>query len=167
MSFEENRMDYQIMDHIAEQKTLSDRNDLKIIEKQKKEDEEEDKALKAKNIKLLQSQDKTKRKKEPSHKIKKRDDNVTSVKLPPGFKEVQDNLRKHFPKDHVVMKIKPDGLCGVSCGAGHLFGDPSQAIQFRRAINKYIVSHWEYFKDKNHLSLPEASGGGWKYSGFL
>ena len=38
-------MDEQIMDPKVEQMTLSDRNDQKIIEKQKKEDEEEVKAL--------------------------------------------------------------------------------------------------------------------------
>ena len=136
MSFEENRTDQQIMDHKVEQKTLSDRNDQKVIDKQKKADEEEVEAQKAKNLQLLQSQEKSKRMREPSQKIKKRYNNVKSVKLPPGFKEIPENLKKHFPQDHVVLKIKPDGLCGVSCGAGHLFGDPNQAIQFRRAINK-------------------------------
>ena len=148
VSFEENRMDQQLMDHKVDQKTLSDRNDQKVIDKQRKADEEEVEALKAKNLQLLQSQEKSKRKSEPSQKIKKKCNNVKSVKLPPGFKEVPENLKKHFPQDHVVLKTKPDGLCGVSCDAAHLFGDPNQAIKFRRTINKYLVSHWEYFKDK-------------------
>ena len=146
-SFEEQRIDEQLMDSNAQQ-ILSDRNDQKIKDKQRKVEEEE--AVKDKEIKhnmlLLQSKDCTKRKREASLKLKVINKGVKNVKLPPGFKEIPSNLRKHFPKDHVLQIIKADGLCGVSCGSSHIFAEPSQGVTFRRQINKYIVSHWPYYK---------------------
>ena len=104
-SFEEQRIDEQLMDANTE-KMLSDRNDRKILEKQKIADENEaakDKDIK-RNMLLLKSKECTKRKRETSIRIK----GVKNAKLSSGFKEIPSHLRKHFPEDHVIQKIKAD-----------------------------------------------------------
>ena len=63
-------------------------------------------------------------------------------------KQIPDNLKKYFPEDHVILNIKADGLCGVTCGSAHIFAQPTEGKEFRIVINKYIVSHWEYHKHK-------------------
>ena len=68
------------------------------------------------------------------------------VKEPLQHRQIPDSLKEHFPKNHVLLNIKPDGLCGVTCGSAHIFAQPSEGKDFRRVINKYIVSHWEYCK---------------------
>ena len=104
-SFEEHRIDEQLMDNNNE-KFLSDRNYKKILEKQKKADQDEgakDEEIK-RNMLLLKSKECTKRKRETSIRIK----GVKNVKLSSGFKEIPSHLRKHFPEDHVIQKIKAD-----------------------------------------------------------
>ena len=68
VSFEENRFDEQNMDDKAEMKLLSDRNDQKIINKQRKDDGDEAAKLKLmdRNKELLESNEGTKRKREVS-----------------------------------------------------------------------------------------------------
>ena len=132
VSFEENRVDQQIMDT---EKFLSDRNDKKILEKRKKEAEEE-------MIKQVQiTQNEPKRKRETSLKQKRTNQNAQIERLPSGFQEIADKLKKHFPKDHVFLQVKADGLCGVSCGSGHIFAQPQNGKQFRKQINKHLVSN--------------------------
>ena len=70
----------------------------------------------------------------------------------PQYKEIPDHLKEHFPKDHVLLNIKPDGNCGVTCGSAHIFAQPTQGKEFRIVINKYMVSHWEFCKNK--ISFP-------------
>ena len=92
---------------ILQEKELSDRNDMKILEKQRKSEEEE-----AKEQEVF----KRKRVLSPKMEVKKNKICVKSSKLPNGFEEIQQNLKEHFPANHVVQLIKPDGLCGVSAG---------------------------------------------------
>ena len=75
-----------------------------------------------------------------------------SAKLPPGFQEIPDDLKKHFPKDHVFLLVEPDGLCGVSCGSAHMFALPQNGKQFRTEINKHMVSNWSFYQNK--ISFP-------------
>ena len=56
---------------------------------------------------------------------------VKSAKLPNGFEEIDINLKEHFPADHVVQLIKPDGLCGISCGSSHMFAKPEEGVYLR------------------------------------
>ena len=42
------------------------------------------------------------------------------------YKEIQDKLKDYFPKDHVILNIKADGLCGVTCGSAHNFAQPTE-----------------------------------------
>ena len=123
VSFEENRMDHQIMDTKMEEKRLSVQNDKNIRDKKKNKDEEEKRC----NKKNDQSEETNKRKREYSLTYSQK---VT--KLRNGFKEIPDNLKKYFPDDHVVLQVKPDGTCGVACGAGHIFAQPSKSKLFRK-----------------------------------
>ena len=63
-------------------------------------------------------------------------------------KEIPDNLKEYFPVKNVILNIKAGGLCGVTCGSAHIFAQPSQGKQFRRVINKHMVSHWEHYNHK-------------------
>ena len=67
-------------------------------------------------------------------------------------KPIPDNLKEYFPEDHVILNVKPDGLCGVTCGSAHIFAQPLQGKEFRIVINKHMVSHWEHYKLK--ISFP-------------
>ena len=53
---------------------------------------------------------------------------------------------------------KPDGLCGVSCGSSHIFAKLSEARNFRRQLNKHIVSHWSYYKNKINFPYERQVG---------
>ena len=155
ISFEEKRVDDQLMDTKTEEEKLSDQNDEKIRKKQLKIDEEEklQQIAKDRNMQILkqaQNGENAKRKRESSHKVKRsKATNMTkNTKLPSGFKEIPNNLRRHFPDNHVILTVKPDGLCGVTCGAAHIFAQPHKSHQFREQLNKHIVSHWTYYKNK-------------------
>ena len=65
-----------------------------------------------------------KRKRENSQRFKKVYEPAKNVKLPQNFRQIPPHLRKHFPDNHVLISIKPDGLCGISCGSTHIFGKP-------------------------------------------
>ena len=148
VSFEENRMDQQVMDT---EKFLSDQNDKKILDKRKKEAQEEflrQAELNRNESIVKKSHERPKRKREMSQKNTAQIKVAQNVKLPPGFQEIPDKLKKHFPENHVFLQVKPDGMCGVSCGSAHMFAMPQNGKQFREQINKHIVSNWTYYKDK-------------------
>ena len=150
-SFEENRIDEQLMDVKLEEKRLSDQNDQKILKKKRALDEEENLAKQKeleRNLNILQSQEGPKRKREPSTKSKRKKKNAPSVVKPFGFRQIPHDLKKHFPNDHVNMSMKPDGLCGVSCGSTHILAQPDQGPELRRKISKHMVLHWEYYQNK-------------------
>ena len=123
------------------------RTTKKVIEKQLKNDEEELalQAEKARNLKILEAQGAPKRKREPSQKVPK---SAKDPQLPKGFRNIPPQLRKHFPKDHVLLLSKPDGVCGISCGAAHILGLLSKGKELRREINKHIVSNWLFYRNK-------------------
>ena len=157
ISFEENRIDEQLMDAKSEEKKLSDQNDEKIRIKQLKIEEEErlQQITKDRNLEILkqaQASQNIKRKREPSHKAKKSLRGTNKTKLPPGFRRIPPNLVKHFPEEHVILMKKPDGLCGVTCGSAHIFAQPHKSPEFRRQLNKHIASHWPYYRNK--ISFP-------------
>ena len=66
--------------------------------------------------------------------------------------QIPDNLKEYFPDNHVILKTKPDGLCGITCGSIHIFAQPTEGKQFRQVINKHFVSHWEHYQHK--ISFP-------------
>ena len=134
LSFEEIRIDEQFMDDKKVEKLLSDQRDQKILDKQRKEDEEEASKQKAlnRNLELLKGQEVKKRKRDNSLKYKKKVRSIENSKLPKGFKHIPSNLKVHFPKDHVLLLIDADGACGISGGAAHMFADKSQGKALRR-----------------------------------
>ena len=89
--------------------------------------------------------------------MKKKATTAQSVKLPPNCKPIPAKLKEHFPDDHVILNIKPDGLCGVTCGSVHIFAQQN-GQEFRRAINKHFVSHWDYYKNKIHFPFKRQIG---------
>ena len=94
---------------------------MKILEKRRKADEEEAKQEEGMKRKRVLS---------PKMENEKNKICVKSSELPHGFEEIQTNLKKHFPANHVVHLIKPDGLCGVSDGSSHLFAKPNEEVKF-------------------------------------
>ena len=166
-SYEENRVDQQTMDDQVQQKILSDREDKKILSKNKKAEEENLARLEkiALSAKAEQATRRPKRKRSTRAQQSK-PTSVNNAKLPPGFKDIPEKLMKHFPKDHVLLCTEPNGLCGVSCGSAHIFAQPKEGGKFRKEINKYMVSHWEFFKDKIHFPYErqvEAQGESVKF----
>ena len=133
-SFEEKRSDEQLMDSKSSAKKLSDLNVEKVLKKQQKYDEEElaRQADMARNLNILKAQGVPKRKRELSHKVKPAKSGQKLLQLPKGFRNIPAHLKKHFPRDHVLLQSKPDGTCGISCGAAHLFGQLSKGKQLRR-----------------------------------
>ena len=81
----------------------------------------------------------------PSLKEKRKPASI--VEKHANFRQIPPNLRKHFPADHVIMSMKPDGLCGVSCGLTHIFAQLEHGRDLRRKINKHMVWNWEYYKN--------------------
>ena len=169
VSFEENCMDQQFMDTKAEEKRLSDQNDLKILKRRKKDEEEEvnrhtEKTGGETGPENLKSEVKRKWEISKTHSSHKR--SATNASLRSGFKELPNRLKKHFPKDHVVLQVKPDGTCGVACGAAHIFAQASKSRQFRREINKHMVANWEYYKNKVIFPYDRQVGVGGKHVKF-
>ena len=117
------------------------------------------------NKELLESHEGTKRKREVSIRKSKKEKDI-KTKLPSSFKEVPNDLKKHFPEDHVILQIKPDGTCGISCGSGHIFAEPTEGDKFRRQLNKHMVSNWEYYKDKIDFPYQRQIGANGKTVSF-
>ena len=160
VSFEENRIDDQIMDAKTEEKRLSDQNDHNIARKQRilEEEEVENKKELERNLDILKSQNAPKRQREISIKSKRKRKPASIVEKHANFKPIPSNLRKHFPADHVIMRMNPDGLCGVSCGSTHIFAQPEHGRDLRRKMNKHMVLHWEYYKNKMEFPYERQVG---------
>ena len=124
VSFEERRVDEQMMDAKIEENKLGNIDGSNPAQNTTKLPNDGTK-----------SQDDLKHKRENSHKA------VPNARKAPEFKQIPTNLKKYFPNNHVVLTIKPDGLCGISCGSAHIFAQPQEAKYFRRAINLHLVSH--------------------------
>ena len=146
VNYEENKVDQQVMDDKVQEKILSDQQDAKILSQNKKPEEARLEEI-AQSAKAEQTMKRPKRKRSITAP-KPKTESVKNVKLPPGFKDIPEKLKKHFPRDHVILCTEPNGLCGVSCGSAHIFAQPKEGENFRKEINKYMVSHWEFFKDK-------------------
>ena len=108
-SFEENIIDDQQMDATLEKKRLSDQQDKKILDRKRKEEEIEEAIAPEKHVKEA-----IKRKKKSNTGPIKKSHIALPTKLPAGFKEIPENLKRHFPKDHVILMVDANGLCGVS-----------------------------------------------------
>ena len=160
VSFEEKRCDEQIMDTKAESQRLSNQNDEKILKKREEDDKnnQETQNETARNLLILKSKEGPKRKREASHRLKKKVSPAQSADLPKGFRPIPAKLRKHFPNNHVILMVKPDGLCGMSCGAGHIFAQPHKGKQFRREINKHMVANWSFYQDKINFPYERQVG---------
>ena len=50
-------------------------------------------------------------------------------------------------ENNVKYKSPMDGTCQVSAKAALLFQDPTKGPELAAEENKYLVSHWDYFKD--------------------
>ena len=122
------------------------------------EDEAERQRELARNEEILKSQERNKRKRDISTRIKKKQSPAQSVMSSPPYKPIPENLKKHFPEDHVLLGIKPDGACGVTCGAVHLFAQQNGGVEFRRHINKHIVAHWDYYRNKINFPYKRQVG---------
>ena len=111
------------MDASSEEKRLSDQNYQNIARKQRilEEEEVENKKQLDRNLSVLKSQNAPKRQRKISTKSKRKRKPASIVEKHANFRQIPPNLRKHFPADHVIMSMKPDGLCGVSCESTHIF----------------------------------------------
>ena len=111
------------MDAKSEEKRLSDQNYQNIARKQRILEEEEvanNKQL-DRNLSVLKSQNAPKRQRKISTMSKRKRKPASIVEKHANFRQIPSNLGKHFPADHVIMSMKPDGLCGVSCESTHIF----------------------------------------------
>ena len=74
VSFEEKRCDEQIMDTKAESQRLSNQNDEKILKKREEDDKNNQETQNeiARNLLILKSKEGPKRKREASHRLKKK-----------------------------------------------------------------------------------------------
>ena len=152
------------MDTKTEEKILSNLNDKKILEKRKVYEEQELNRKTASDIKEadLNKPKEAKRKREVSTAVTNKPKDISKPNMRQGFKELPDRLKKHFPKDHVVLLVKPDGTCGVACGAAHIFAQASKAKQFRREISKHIVANWAFYQNKVDFPYERQVGVGGK-----
>ena len=173
--FEEKRLDDQLMDTTPTIKLPIQDQEMKLLETMSFEEKRFEDTLMHNKVKDNQptnghtdkkSQDNLKRKREMSQKHLKKGIAVINVKKPESFRQIPQNLKRNFPKDHVILPIKPDGLCGISCGASHIFGEPSEGLQFRRKINMHLVSHWPYYKDKIEFPYERQVGVSGEYAKF-
>ena len=135
------------MDSKTEEKRLSDRNDEKILQKRDKEEETKKMTSLYTGETGVNEPKETKRKREPSL-FSNKQKHAVKPKMRPGFKELPQKLKKHFPNDHVALLVKPDGTCGISCGAAHLFAQANKGKQFRREINKHMLANWAFYQNK-------------------
>ena len=149
VSFEENRVDQQLMDAKSEEKRLSDQNDKKILEKQKEAEEkklQKESQMNRNKAILLKAKETSIRKKELSNKHTKNPKGSKNNKLPNGFSEIPAKLKKYFPEENVILHVRPDG--GVSCFSAHMFAQPHKGKHLRREVKKHMVSIWDYYKNK-------------------
>ena len=138
-------------------KRLSDLMDKKVIEKQKKFEEDE----------LLYEQ----KKKDDEEKKRKREQEIIlkekKTRNCPKLKKIHgEENQKALPNSIVIdpkyhslvgdnnvkYKSPMDGTCQVTAKAAILFQDPTKGPELAAQENKYLVAHWDYFK--NTITFP-------------
>ena len=138
---------------------LSDRMDKKVIEKQRRIDDNEKKWTEDKlnreknkednNKQILENNKKTNkinkqkskdRRKKISKKNKK--ENKTDIKI----KDVPDNCRKFVNEGDKVFIVPGDGACAPNSAAAHLFQDVHLGPKLRLKMNYFLAEHYDYYE---------------------
>ena len=136
---------------------LSNLQDSKVLEKEKKRVKEEIKYEQQKKEKEQRKFDEEKAKLTEANRDKKRKKKLSVKqakkalkiqKYPANVTEIPKNL-KHLVNDgDLQLVVEADGACAANSAAGHLFFDPNSGPKLREDMNKHIVEHWAFYKDK-------------------
>ena len=127
-SFEERRVDDQMMD--------TEEENVDSLEKE---------------ANYIEGVDEKEETKEETHKSKRLNDLDS---LPTNLTEIPTVFKAFVNDGDMMMKVDGDGLCGINCGAAHIFGDPREGRKFRKVINRHIVDRWAFYRNKISFDPP-------------
>ena len=166
VSFEEKRIDDVLMDTLDDVTNESNqiekdelqrsrlRDDQIKIKENKRQHEDENYIRKKANEEPSKKKMKNKKKsvKKSLKKKKKKEEtkNQTSMgnELPTNLANIPENIKHLVGEDDMIVRVEPDGACGLNSAAGHIFEDPEQGSQFRHVINVHMVDRWDYYNQK-------------------
>ena len=147
----------------AEDETLKRSNlqDSKVLEKEKKREEDERKYEQQKKeieqrkfdeekVKVTEKIRDKKRKKKLSVKQAKKSQKIQ--KYPANITEIPENLKALVNEGDLQLVAVSDGACAANSAAGHLFFDPNSGPELRGNMNKHMAEHWYFYKNK--VSFP-------------
>ena len=153
------------MDNNSEQEEMkkrSEMHDKRVLENQRKRDQEEqrlklekEEAERKKNdaVKEKEMEEKVERKKrKASIKQQKKKIKRKLNKYPLNVTELPENVKHLLDDGDLQLQVPPDGACGPNAGAAHLFKDPKYGPNFRIQMNNFIADRWHYYQDK--ISFP-------------
>ena len=146
---------------------LSNLQDSKVLEKEKKRENEEIKYEQQKKEKEQRKFDEEKAKLTEANREKKRKKKLSVKqankalkiqKYPANVTEIPKNL-KHLVNDgDLQLVVEADGACAANSAAGHLFFDPNSGPKLREDMNKHMVGHWALYKDKVQFPYVRSVG---------
>ena len=156
-------------------KKLSELKDAKIVENEKRNEENEQlvkdketeealKKSKSEEEKMNQSKDINKKRKQMSKtqrkktnkKIRRNESFKATNDLPkktPILKNIPENCKHLFQDGDVVYVVPGDGCCGPNSAAAHIFQDEAFGPKLRIKMNKFMGRHW----DKRYKMLTQCS----------
>ena len=163
----------------SELEQRSKMNDEKVLQKQKKIDEEFMKQKKVKQIseaeKIIEERKRKRQKSVQKKKMKKKEKQDRNREI----QSLETNMKKDFNKylveidekyspifleagldikDYIIYKAKADGACASNCTAIHVHHDQNLGPYVRRNVNEHIHMLWPFFKGFYKFPLEQIVG---------
>ena len=137
-----------------EEKELSNKNDLKILEKRKRIEKEESDNKIRKKKKAEEDQKKEAAEKGEKKRRKKKMKKVSKPEKNEGeFEKVPEKYKKLFDikgldsDEYRIRRVGGGGLCGAYCMALHLTSVHDDGQAMRKEINQHKVENWDMYKE--------------------